>query len=238
MSATTPTQPTATPTTHVTIPIEDFVSSIKAASSTVATDFLAHVRTWTFVILAVALVSFLYIHESNANAAANQQATDVVKQGAVTQANIDKQITALHEDTKTQVQAIQAQSQQALSVAQTIAAIRVNVPPVTITPIVTAPATTSAPEKTTADDKATGSAPMATISGDDLKTLADETFTCKEQGIELNSCKQTHDLDTQKITALTTENAALQKIKIEPAWKKTLKTIGQIALGALIGKAL
>jgi hypothetical protein len=115
---------------------------------------------------------------------------------------------------------------------------KVNVPPVTITPIITAPATPTATEKTTADDKATGSAPVATISGDDLKTLADDTFTCKEQSVELNSCRQTHDLDTQKITALTTENAALQKIKIEPAWRKTLKTIGQVLLGVAVGKAL
>jgi hypothetical protein len=233
---------TPTATTHVTIPIEDFVSSVKSASSTVATDtasaFHNHIRTWTFVILAAALIGFLFIHESDSNAAANQQAADVVKQGATTQANIDKQITALHEDTKAQVQAIQAQSQQALSVAQTIAAIKANVPPVTITPIVTSPATATVPEKTTADERAQGTVPVATISGDDLKTLADETFTCKERAVELDSCKQTHDLDNQKVTALTTENTALQKIKIEPAWKKTLKTLGQIALGALIGKVL
>jgi apolipoprotein N-acyltransferase len=117
------TQPT--PTTHVTIPIGSWEASIKAASSTVATDtvssFHNHVRTWVLVILTVAIVAFIYIHERDVNAAANQQAADVVKQGAATQANIDKQISALHEDTKTQVQAIQQQIQQAQTVAQTIA---------------------------------------------------------------------------------------------------------------------
>jgi hypothetical protein len=243
-SITTPTVPTPaiTATTHVTIPIEDFISQIKAASTTVVTDttstFLAHVKTWTFVILAIALIGFLYVHESNSNAAANAQAAEVVKQGATAQANIDKQITALHEDTKTQVAAIAQQRNAALSVAQTIAAIKLNVPPVTITPIITQPATTTTPAQTTATEKAAGSTPVATISGDDLKTLADETYTCKAQAVELNSCKATHDLDVQKAASLQTEVTTLQKIKIEPAWKKTIKTIGQILIGAAIGRAL
>jgi hypothetical protein len=109
---------------------------------------------------------------------------------------------------------------------------------VTINPIVTTPASPTAPEKTTADEKAEGAAPVATISGNDLKTLADETYTCKAQGIELNNCKDTVKLDGQKVDALTTENTALKKIKIEPAWKKTLKTIAQVLIGAAIGKTL
>lgn len=248
-----PTVTTVTPaspivaTSHVTISMEDFIASIKASVTTVEKDtesffsspiFLDHIRTWVFVLLAIGLGVFLYVHESNSVAASNAQAAEVIKEGTATQAGIDKQISAIHEDTKTQVAAIQQQIQQVQTVAQTIAAIKANVPPVTINPIVTIPATASAPQQTSATEQAKGSLPVATISGDDLKTLADQTFTCKAQSVELNSCKQTYDLDQQKITSLTTENTALQKIKVQPAWKKTLMIIGQVFLGFVVGKAL
>lgn len=201
--------------------------------------FHNHVRTWTFVILALFLIGFLYVHESNANAVKTALADQIVQQGQQQQASIDKQIAVLHNDTKVQVQQIQQQIQQVQTVAQAIAAIKQTSPaPITITPIVTQPASLTQPEKTTADSKATGDAPVATLSGSDLKILADNTLTCKAQAIELNSCKQAVKLDEQKIQVLQTEVDSLKKIKLQPAWKKTLITVGHIALGVLVGKVL
>jgi hypothetical protein len=200
--------------------------------------FHNHIRTWMFVILAFFIMGFLYVHESNANAAKNALAAQIEKQGAAEQAHIDAQIAAVHNDTATQVKQIQAQIDQTQTVAQAIAAIRTNVPPVTITPIITQPATSSAPAVTTADTKATGDLPVATISGDGLKTLADNTYACKQQAVEFDGCKQTLTLEQSKTASLTQENEALKKIKVVPAWKKTVTTIGHIALGILIGKAI
>jgi hypothetical protein len=198
--------------------------------------FHNHIRTWTFVILAIFLMGFLYVHESNANAAKNALADQITKQGETQQANIDKQISALHDDTKAQVQQLQVQITQVQTVAQAIASIKSNIPPVTITPIVTQPATATTPAVTTAPQQATGTTPVATIDGTDLKTLADNELACKQQTVELTSCQQEITLDQQKNQALTTEVTGLQKIKLEPAWKKTLKTIGQVALGIVIGR--
>jgi hypothetical protein len=102
---------------------------------------------------------------------------------------------------------------------------------------VTQPATATTPAVTTAPQQATGTTPVATIDGTDLKTLADNELACKQQTVELTSCQQEITLDQQKNQALTTEVTGLQKIKLEPAWKKTLKTIGQVALGIVIGRA-
>jgi hypothetical protein len=70
MSDTTPTTPAVTPATSTPTAPSFFSSSV----------FHNHVRTWVFVILSIALVGFLYVHESNAIAAANAQAAEVIKQ--------------------------------------------------------------------------------------------------------------------------------------------------------------
>ncbi|WP_433963647.1 hypothetical protein [Tunturiibacter gelidiferens] len=217
-----------TPTTEAPTVTSIFSSSI----------FHDHIRTWTFVILAASTVGFLYVHESNANAARNALASQAVQQGQVQQATIDKQIQAIHADTQTQVAAIQQQIQAVQTVQQAIAALKQASPaPITITPLITTPATPTTPAVTTAADKAAGTVPVATITGNDLKTLADNAMSCKEQSVELNSCKQTVTLEKQKEADLTTENVALKKIKIQPAWKKMLTTIGQVLLGVAVGRA-
>ena len=204
--------------------------------------FHNHIRTWTFVVLAFFVVGFMFVHESNANAAKNALADQITKQAQVQQENIDKQITALHQDTQTQVAQLQAQVNQTQTVAQAIAAIKSNpapnVPPIVINPIVTQPATPTAPAQTTAPEKAAGTTPVATIDGDNLKTLADNQLACKETQIELTSCKQEIVLDQQKNDSLQTENTQLKKVKIEPAWKKTLGHIRDWTIGVVIGAAI
>src|ERR1035441_8135940 len=66
--------------------------------------FHNHIRTWTFVVLAIFLMGFLYVHESNSNAANTAVAVQIDKSTKETQANLDKQIQAIHDDTKSQVQ--------------------------------------------------------------------------------------------------------------------------------------
>jgi hypothetical protein len=103
---------------------------------------------------------------------------------------------------------------------------------------VTQPATATTAAVTTDPEKAAGSTPVATISGDDLKIMADNALVCKQDEVKLNACTETSALKDQKLEASQAEVTALKKVKLEPAWKKALKTIGQIALGAIIGKAL
>lgn len=200
--------------------------------------FHNHIRTWTFVILALCLVGYLFVHESNTNAAQAAVATQVLNQGTAQKADLDKQIQAIHDDTKVQVAAIQSQINQVQTVAQAITSLKQTIPPVTITPIITAPATPTTPAQTTASEKAIGDVPVATITGSDLKILSDNALTCKATGIELSSCQQNLNLEQQKEAVLQTEVDTLKKVKIVPAWKKTLTTIGHIALGVAIGRVL
>jgi hypothetical protein len=208
--------------------------------------FHNHIRTWTFVVLALFVMGFLYVHESNSRAANVAVAAQIEQQGKEQRADLTNQITAIQADTKNQVQALQQQMQQVQTVSQAIASIQKNAPanqpPIVINPIVqpaqAATATTPAmPAKTTADDKlgATGDTPVATLTGDGLKQLADNANVCKQQSIELNSCKVQLD-DQKKIsTSLQTENTKLTKLKIEPTWKKVLGRARDIAIGYLIG---
>lgn len=219
-------------TTEVTAVEEDVKSFFNSPI------FHNHVRTWTFVILAAFLIGFLYVHESNAAASQTALVDQMVTQQSTVQSNLDKQIQALHDDTKTQVAQIQQQLQETQTVAQAIAAIKTNIPPVTITPIVTQPATATTPAQTTANDKADTNLPVATITGIDLKTLSDNALTCKAQAVQLNSCQQDVVLEQKKEASLQTEVDGLKKIKTPPAWKTTLITIGHVAIGILVGKAL
>lgn len=200
--------------------------------------FHNHIRTWTFVLLALVAVVFLYVHESNVTAAQNALAQQIISEQTAQQQNIDKQIQALHADTQSQVQEIQKQIQQAQTVAQAIATIKASIPPVSITPIVTQPATSTAPAKTTADVQATGDLPVATVTGGDLKLISETVLGCKAQAIELTSCKQDVALEQKKSASLQTEVDGLKKVKLPPVWKRTITTIGHVALGILVGKAL
>src|SRR5260370_32520690 len=122
-----------TPITPEVTDIEQKVASVFNSPA-----FHNHLRTWTFVVLAAFLIGFLYVHESNANAAKNALADQVVKQGQVQQASIDKQLQSIHEDTKNQVQAIQQQIHQVQTVQQAIASLKQSSPaPITITPLIT-----------------------------------------------------------------------------------------------------
>ena len=204
--------------------------------------FHNHIRTWTFVVLAIFVMGFLYIHESNSNAANTAVAVQIDKSTKETQANLDKQIAVIANSTASQVQQLQAQQAQIQTVAQAMAAIRnngpANMPPIVVNPIVTQPATANQPAVTTATDQAAGNTPVATLTGDDLKIMAQNTLVCKQDEIKLNACTQESALKDQKLEASENEVKVLKKVKLEPAWKKALKAVGQFCLGAIVGTAV
>lgn len=203
--------------------------------------FHNHIRTWTLVIVALFVIGFIFVHESNSNAAANATATLIVQQGTQQQAAIKEQIAASDASTKQQVavvnQQMQQNQQQNQTVIQTLmmlkAAVPAGTPALNIQPIVVPSTTPGVAPTTTANDKAIGDLPVATISGDGLKQLTANTLSCQKQAVELNGCQKDYALEQQTNVVLTKENVALKKIKIEPAWKKTLKKVGLVA-GAIV----
>jgi hypothetical protein len=219
------------------------VTQTAASIQTAATSFWNspalhnHIRTWTIVIVALFAIGFIFVHESNSNAVANANATLIVQQGAQQQAALKEQIAAVNESTKQQVAVVTAQmqqnQQQNQTVLQTLAMIKSSAPPSTpglnIQPIVVPSTIPGVAPTTTANDKAIGDLPVATISGDGLKQLAANNLSCQKQAIVLDGCQKDYALEQKTNVSLTNENKALKKIKIEPAWKKTLKKVGLVA---------
>jgi hypothetical protein len=200
--------------------------------------FHLSVLTWTIVVAVVAVIAFLFVHESNQNAIAAAQAKQAIETAKTQTESINAQIQAIHEDTAKQVAAIQTQMSQVNTVAQAIASIKTTVPSVTLTPIVTTPATASSPAITTAALSASGNVPVATISGNDLKLIADSELQCKQQSVELTGCQKQQALDQQQIADDKTEITTLKKVKVQSTFHKVIVTVGQIALGVLIGHVL
>lgn len=220
---------------------------IQAAATEVTSFFNSaafhnHIRSWTFVILAIFVMGFLYVHESNSNAANTAVAVQIDKSTKQTQESLDKQIAVIRDDSKAQVQVLQQQQTQIQTVAQAVGAIRnsgpANMPPIIVNPIVTQPATPTQPEKTTASLPAAGDTPVATITGDGLKQIAENSLACKQTQVELQACTQTSDLKDQKLAASEKEVTELKKVKLEPAWKKALARGRDIAIGLLVGAAI
>jgi len=196
--------------------------------------FHQNLRTWAIVLGIALIVGFIFVHESNSNAAQQALVKQVLDQGNAQKADIDKQIATNNDTTKQQIAVIQQQIQQVQTVAQAIASLKQTVPQITVTPIIPPGSNPS----TVTGQKAQGDLPVATISGGDLKILSDNALECKSQGIQLSSCQQQVILEQQKEVVLQTQVDALKKVKVVPAWKKTLTTIGHIALGIAIGKVI
>lgn len=196
--------------------------------------FHANARTIAIILGIAFVVGFIFIHESNSNAAQQAIVQQVLVQGNAQKADLDKQITANQESTKQQIAVIQQQIQQVQTIAQAIASLKQTVPQITVTPIIPPGSNPS----TFVEQKAQGDTPVATISGGDLKILSDNALECKSQGIQLTSCQQQVVLEQQKEAVLQTQVDALKKVKVVPAWKKTLTLIGHVALGIAIGKVI
>jgi hypothetical protein len=209
--------------------------------------FHNHIRSWTFVVLAIFLMSFLWVHESNSNTASNATAAAVLKQGQETQAALTKQIDSVKSDTASKVAVIQAQADSTRTVAQAIAALRtasgsgqgVSLQPIIVEPAQSATASSAALSPTTTGTQtASGDTPVATITGNDLKTLADNAFACDQNAIKLDGCRQELNFETAKVSESTKEVAALKSIKQPSAWKRTLTVTKHVAVGILIGTAI
>lgn len=210
------------------------------ADTTTSTSFWAspvfhqNLRTWAIILGIVLVVGFIFVHESNSNAAQQALVKQVLDQGNAQKADIDKQISASQATTNQQIAVIAQQIQQVQTVAQAIASLKQTVPQITVTPIIPPGSNPS----TVTGQKAAGDTPVATISGGDLKILSDNALECKSQGIQFSSCQQQVVLEQQKETILQGQVDELKKVKIVPAWKKTLTTIGHVALGIAIGKVI
>lgn len=214
----------------------NFFDKLKAVIN--SPSFHNHLRTWTIVFGIAATVGLLYLHGSRQEAAQEATAAQIVRDGQATQSQIKTQIDAVRKDTAAQVADIQSQVAQVKTVAQAIASIKSVAPTVQVQPIVTQPSTATIPAKTTEAEPAKGSLPVATITGDALKSLADTTAECKVNAVKLDGCQKELALQQESNSSLKSENTELKKVKIDPVWRRTLKGVGQFALGVLAGRAI